>query len=174
MKSKIVYIVFLLWLMLPLQAQVIERHGEYYTMNGEEFISSTAFCGYLRNSNPKLFAEYNRGYRIAMSGWGLFSFGVVATPVSAVMMLMNQDRTEIDPATGQTIVHKASDAWFCGWVTCLAIASVSLCVSFPLLGVGYHRMHQSIDAHNAAQTNALQAYWSLEIKTGGVGLAYHF
>lgn len=175
MNPKIIVILSLLWLALGAQAQVIERHGEHYKTDNATFASTTAFRGYIKNTDSELFEEYNKGYKVAMSGWGLFSFGVVAAPVSAIMMLLNQDKTELDPLTGQLIVHQERpEAWFGGWVTCLTVASAAFCASIPLLGVGYHRMHKAVDVHNAKQTGSQQAYWSVEINPAAIGLAYHF
>ena len=170
-------LLFLLWgLSIASFAQVIERRGNRYTADNVVYANSTAFRGYLKNTNPDLFAGYNKGYKMAMTGWGLFAFGVAATPVSTFMLFVNQDRVETDPITGQKTFSTPfpPKAWFGGWVTCVALASTALGASFPLLGVGYHKMHKSVDSYTTRHAGTPQAYWSVELNSDGLGMAYHF
>ena len=45
----------------------IVRKGDRYTVNGITYINSTEFRGYLKNTNPDLFAQYNKGYKLGMA-----------------------------------------------------------------------------------------------------------
>ena len=154
--------------------QSIVRKGEVYFVDGTPN-NSTAFNAYLKNTNPELFAQYNKGYQIAMSGWGLFAVGVPAIPISVMMMMANQDNGgyPFDPVKDAQY-RQARERWGIGWCVGLSLAGAAAAASIPLLAVGYHKMHKSVDTYSAAQVSAPQTYWTMEIKPDGIGLACHF
>ena len=157
------------------QSQEIVRHGNRYSVGDESYASSMAFRGYLKNTNHSLFTEYNKGYKAAMTGWGLLAFGSAVPPVSTFMLMANQAVVRTNPQTGELVIHQAPpDLWFGGWLTCIILGAGAFCTSIPLLGVGYHKMHTAVDAYSIRQTQNVSAYWTINMKSDGIGLAYHF
>ena len=157
--KKISIFLLLLTITLCAHAQVIERHGDRYTVDGVTYSTSTSFRNnYLKPYNAELYAQYNKGYNLASGGWGLLSTGVAITTVSAVMMFPNGHVSQIFPL----------------WALVASVGTLVTCASIPMLGVGYHRMHEAVDAYNAGKMPTLQAYWSFELAPASVGLALHF
>ena len=173
--KRILLILYLVTLFVAANGQEIVRSGNHYLVGDENYATSTAFRGYLQNTNHELFAQYNQGYNLAMSGWGLLAFGTAVTPVSTFMLFMNQDRTYYNHETGKINVAQAPpEAWFGGWLTCVILGAGAFCASFPLLGVGYHRMHTVVDEYSVRQTGGVSAYWTINMKPDGIGIACHF
>ena len=175
MKTKCLVLFLLVSLSGMVSAQVIERHGDRYTVGDVTYATSTSFRNYyLKPNNPELFSEYDKGYKLAVGGWTMFSFGIVSVPISTFMLFINQDATSVDPNTGEQVVHTAfpPEAWFAGWLSCALISSAAICASIPMLGVGYHKMHQSVDSYNAKQQPL--TYWSFDVRANEIGFTYHF
>ena len=155
----------------------IVRHGDRYTVEGMTYINSTEFRGYLKNINPEVFAQYDKGFRIGMAGWGLLAYGTVMMPISAFMFIITRAHPD-EPVTNQSTTYETYDGGidpaFGIWISSFALASAALCVSIPLLGVGYHKMHKSVDDYNVSHRAAPQTYWSIQVSGNGIGVAYNF
>lgn len=160
----------------PAQSCIV-RKGDRYTVNDVTYYNSTEFRGYLKNTNPEVFAQYDQGYRIGMTGWGLFVYGTVMMPISAFMFIITRAHPD-EPVTNQSTTYETYDGGidpaFGIWISSFALASAVLCVSIPLLGVGYHKMHKSVDDNNVSHRAAPQTYWSIQLSGNGIGVAYNF
>ena len=157
--KKIIIFLFLSIMTLGAQSQIIERHGDRYTVDGVTYSTSTSFRNnYLKPYNAELYAQYNKGYKLAVGGWGLLGSGVVISTVGAVMMFPGGHVSQIFPV----------------WALVASVGALATCASIPMLGVGYHRMHEAVDAYNAGKMPTPQAYWSFELAPASVGLALHF
>ena len=153
--KKLVFLLSFLGLVLSAQGQEIVRTGDRYTVGGQTYYNSTAFRGYLKNTNPDLFAQYDQGYKFGMAGWGLFAFGVVAFPTGALWF-----RTQLGPALGPVQ---------------MTLGGIALIEGITFLGIGYHKMHKAVDVYNLSQTpTAPQTYWSIRTSSNGIGVAYNF
>ena len=154
----------------------IVRKGDRYTVNGITYINSTEFRGYLKNTNPDLFAQYNKGYKLGMAGWGLLAYGTAMMPTSFILSLFHHDTPDVDPITGKEDYHHEEDArWSKGWCSSFAIAAAALAASIPMLGIGYYKMHKSVDVYNVSlQRAAPQTFWSIQLSGNGIGVAYNF
>ena len=173
--KRVLAILFLFASVFAANGQEIVRQGNHYLVGDESYATSKAFRGYLKNSDHELFAQYNQAYKLGMSGWGLLAFGTAVTPISTVMLFMNQDATRINPETGETIVVQNNpNAWFGGWLSCVILGAGAFCASIPLLGVGYHRMHTTVDEYSVRQTSGVSAYWTINMNPDGIGIACHF
>ena len=158
----------------PSQSCIV-RKGDRYTVDGVTYINSTEFRGYLKNTNPEVFTQYDKGYRIGMAGWGLFAYGVAMTPPSFIMCLVHPDKPEFDPITGKrNYDREAVEAWSKGWCSSFAIATAALGAGITLLGVGYYKMHKSVDVYNISRQPQPQAFWSIKASGNGIGVAYNF
>ena len=69
--KRFLLILFLFAIIFAANGHEIVRQGNRYLVGDENYATSTAFRGYLQNTNHELFAQYNQGYKLAMSGWGL-------------------------------------------------------------------------------------------------------
>lgn len=132
----------------------IVRKGDRYTVNGVTYINSTEFRGYLKNTNPELFAQYNQGYKLGMAGWGLLSFGIVLG-ATLYPWIYTQVLILTMPLQG-------------------ALGGAAMIAGISLLGVGYYKMHKSVDAYNVSLQPAPQTYWSIQVSGNGIGVAYNF
>ena len=83
----------------------IVRHGDRYTVEGMTYINSTEFRGYLKNINPEVFAQYDKGFRIGMAGWGLLAYGTVMMPISAFMFIITRAHPD-EPVTNQSTTYE--------------------------------------------------------------------
>jgi len=158
----------------PSQSCIV-RKGDRYTVDGVTYINSTEFRGYLKNTNPEVFTQYDKGYRIGMAGWGLFAYGAAMMPISFIFSLAHNDAPEIDPRTGVGKYNREQDeAWSKVWCSSFAIATAALGAGITLLGVGYYKMHQSVDVYNVSRQPQPQAFWSIKASGNGIGVAYNF
>ena len=137
----------------PMQSSIV-RKGDRYTVNSITYYNSTAFRGYLKNTNPELFAQYNQGYKLGMAGWGLLSFGIVLG-ATLYPWIRTQVLILTMPLQG-------------------ALGGAAMIAGISLLGVGYHKMHKSVDAYNVSLQPAPQTYWSIQVSGNGIGVAYNF
>ncbi len=160
----------------PLQSCIL-RYGDQYTVGSTIYENSTAFRNYLKNTNHEILSQYDNGYRIGMTGWGLFVYGTVMMPISAFMFIITRAHPD-EPVTNQSTTYETYDGGidpaFGIWISSFALASAALCVSIPLLGVGYHKMHKSVDDYNVSHRAAPQTYWSIQVSGNGIGVAYNF
>ena len=158
----------------PSQSCIV-RKGDRYTVDGVTYINSTEFRGYLKNTNPEVFTQYDKGYRIGMAGWGLFAYGVAMMPISFMFSIVQDNGPEIDPMTGERRYDpKLKAAWSNGWWSSFIIATAALGAGITLLGVGYYKMHQSVDVYNVSRQPQPQAFWSIKASGNGIGVAYNF
>ena len=153
--KKLVFLLSFLGLVLSAHGQKIARSGNSYMAGGQTYYNSTEFRGYLKNTAPDLFAQYNQGYKLGMAGWGLFAFGVVAFPTGALWF-----RTQLGSVLGPVQ---------------MTLGGIALIEGITFLGIGYHKMHKAVDVYNLSQTTtAPQTYWSIRTSSNGIGIAYNF
>ena len=171
--------VLIIWLLLlavsAAHGQVIVRTGNHYQVGETTYCTSTAFRGYLKNTRPELFAQYNKGYKTAMVGWGLFAVGVAAVPLGVMGMMSNQDNppafmTKEDWANYRK-QHDLITALFASQV---GIGGSMAAAGIVMLSVGYHKMHHAVDVYGVPQTEAPQASWGINLTGNGIGLVCHF
>lgn len=137
----------------PAQSYIV-RKGDRYTVNSITYYNSTAFRGYLKNTNPELFAQYNQGYKLGMAGWGLLSFGIVLG-ATLYPWIRTQVLILTMPLQG-------------------ALGGAAMIAGISLLGIGYYKMHKAVDAYNVSLRPAPQTYWSIQVSGNGIGVAYNF
>ena len=104
------------------QAQQVQscivRNGDRYTVDGMTYINSSEFRGYLKNTNPEVFAQYDKGFRIGMAGWGLLAYGTAMMPTSFILSLFHHDTPDVDPITGKedywvSAITRCTNLWMC-------------------------------------------------------------
>ena len=87
--KRFLIITFLLTIIFAANGQEIVRQGNKYFVGDKNFATSTAFRGYLKNTNHELFAQYNQGYKMAMSGWGLLAFGTAEEQLALLQEMLH-------------------------------------------------------------------------------------
>ena len=173
--KKLVFLLSFLGLVLSAHGQEIVRTGNRYTVDGQTFYNSTAFRGYLKNTSPELFAQYNQGYKLGMAGWGLLAAGAVVMPLGFMEMALNHN-----DASGKTLQERADDRTRYHQKEAIYEAQMLLgagmaAAGVVLLGFGYHKMHKAVDTYNVSQVSASpQTYWSINASANGLGVAYNF
>lgn len=153
MKRNIIFGLLLL-MVATASAQVVERHDNRYVADGHTYCTSTAFRGYLKNTSPELFAQYNKGYTTAMVGWGLFAFGAATGATSGLWLITQLGGTAIPVQA--------------------AIGGAAMIAGIGMLGVGYHKMHRVVDVYGVPQAETPQAYWNINLTGNGIGLVCNF
>lgn len=142
------------------------RHGNTY-MVADQRMHSRAYRGYLKNTCPEAYGQFERGYKTAMVGWGLFAAGPVLTGSTFVPFLGASFGYDPNHTAAQERKRQAVE-YSCFGLTCLGGA---LCVSgIVCLGVGYGQMHHTASHRNCGTV----AYLTLEKRPNEIGLALHF
>jgi len=152
--KRILLILSLVTLFVAANGQEIVRSGNHYLVGDENYATSTAFRGYLQNTNHELFASYNQAYKLGMSGWGLLAFGT-ATGATSALWIFTQLGGIMAPVQA-------------------AIGGAAMIAGTTMLCVGYQRMHKVVDDYSVQKTSGISAYWTINMKPDGIGLAYHF
>jgi len=155
--------------------QTIMRVGNKYTVDSVTYSGSAAFRGYLKNTNPDLYKQFDEAYKLSRIGWGLFGAGLAVIPISVLAMDAVQKR-ETALITQQSENGKG---WTNDKIALLfasqALIGAGVAVSgVMILGFGYRNMHRSVDAYNISRNPESQAFWSINASSYGVGIAYHF
>lgn len=174
-RRKVLIILSFLLAVGAAHGQEIVRTGDRYLVGETTYCTSTAFRGYLKNTSPEVFAQYNKGYKTAMVGWGLLAVGVAAVPLGVMGMMANQDNppafmTEEEWANYRKL-HEMITALFASQV---GIGGGMAAAGIVMLGVGYHKMHHVVDEYGVPQAEAPQAYWNISLTGNGIGLVCNF
>lgn len=144
------------------------RHGEKYLVD-QDVMSSRAYRGYLKNTCPEAFAQFDKGYKTAMAGWGLFAGGpVLAVGVGFPMAFL----TSFSPLPPEER-HGVNGANVAGW-SLVAVGGAAFVASFPCLGVGYGKMHRASRRYNTSCAKQSAPYLTLQTSGQDIGVALHF
>lgn len=157
----------------PLQPTV--RVGEKYKV-GSEVMNARAYRGYLQNTCPSAFSQYDNGYKTAMAGWGLLAGGpVLAVGIGFPMALLGGfGGSAYPPGEAPSSIRRSSTAMIVVGYSSIAIGGAAFVASFPCLGVGYSRMHKAAKVYNTSCANQPTTYWTFQTTGDGMGLALHF
>lgn len=143
------------------------RWGNKYIV-GTETLNKRAYRGYLQNTCPEAFAQFDKGYKTAMAGWGLFGAGPVMVGVGFPFFLGAS--FGYDPENTPEFERRRKATCFsCLGLTCLggaAFVSGIVCIS-----VGYSQMHQAADLYNNTQRST---YLTIGGQGNQLSLALHF
>lgn len=151
------------------------RLGNKYIV-GTETLNKRAYRGYLQNTCPEAFSHFDKGYKTAMAGWGLFGAGPVLSLCVGFPMYITSDPCghyshNMSQEERDALYHRSEvQGGFALGFICLGAASfVSgiVCVS-----VGYSQMHQAADIYNHYSQHS--TYLTIEGQGNQVSLALHF
>lgn len=147
---------------------MLQRDGNTYIYAGEK-MNTKDYAEFLSTRNQPAYQQFMNGYKLQKTGWVLFGVGTGVAALGAAMLAIAPTMLDpMKPDMGGAMMTIAG-ATFLG-----AGATLDL-VAIPMLGVGYSRMHKSVDTYNIAQpTTYNQPYWTIHTNQNGVGLALHF
>lgn len=174
MKTKHFLLFFLMVLPMLAVGQVqdssasitVVRKGNTY-MVGDLRMNKQAYRGYLKNTCPEAYSQFDRGYKTAMAGWGLFAAGPALVGGSSMFWIgasFGYDPNNT-PAQERHRVAVFSSNFALTCLGCASFVSGIVC-----LGVGYGQMHRTTGNLNCNPTT----YWTIEKRPNEIGLAWHF
>lgn len=147
---------------------ILEQNGVKTQMDKD------AYVRFIQSSCPAAYKEYKKGTRLMGSGWGLFAGGIVTTLCIGVPLYYATNDYYI--YDGYAYYHRTSRySMINAGISMMVIGSTATITSIPLLGVGYHKMHNSHDVYNV-QCGMRNRSVSLngQVSTDGIGLALCF
>lgn len=151
------------------------RKGEKY-MVGQDAMNARAYRGYLKNTCPEAFDQFDKGYKTAMAGWGLFAGGpVLAVGIGfPIAFIGGFAGSAYPPNERPASVRRTGIAMRTIGYSFVAIGGAAFLASFPCLGVGYSKMHGASRLYNTSCAKQPTAYWTLQTLGSDVGIALHF
>ncbi len=137
--------------------EYITRTGERYTYKGH-VMQADIYANFLENNCPSAFQVFKKGHAIAYTGIVFLSIGV---------------GLELGTLIGSAIAGGYTDASLPLLYCALGFTAASI----PLVIIGYHKMHQSVDIFNQSCANNIShnhSYWSINASQRGIGLVLNF
>ena len=161
---------------LSLSSDNVLRNGNTYFYTGQS-MNKREYRDFLSTRCTPAYELFNKGYRLANAGWGLFGSGL-AIEVAGVGMIcaafiQGNSNTNGDLSTGLGNVAGMSFMFAFGTIVC-ATGGILEVASIPMLCVGYSRMHNSVDVYNIEVHKQPALSLGVSSSTNGVGLALRF
>ena len=158
------------------QNAMLERYGNTYYYGRDAMSQRQMLDWYAQQNCQAAYLQFAKGQRMAATGWTFLGLGVAMHIGSAVCGGMSVYKTW-DYYGNSSSTTKSSEMYG------LVAASIGLGVvggafelaCVPLLVVGYHKMHSSVDTYNVScPTAQTQPYWTIQSSSNGLGLALNF
>lgn len=151
------------------------RRGERYIVD-MDVMNARAYRGYLKNTCPEAFDQFDKGYKTAMAGWGLFAGGPVLAvgagfPVAFVGGFAG---SAYPPEERPESIRRTGIAMRTIGYSFIAIGGAAFVASFPCLGVGYSKMHRASRLYNTSCAKQSTPYWTMQTSGHDIGVALHF
>ncbi len=154
----------------------VERMGNTYVCDGFE-MSKREYRDFLYSRSPLAYDEFIRGYKLSTAGWVVFGVGLGAESLglwflcgATALLGSGSDGSW----TGAFIVLFGSIYAIAMGVSLSAAGGVLLLASVPMLGVGYSRMHKSVDVYNVNLRSEATLSFGITSSENSVGLALRF
>lgn len=185
----------------PIQDEVIEEHaeepaedfypliceGNTYYYNEQAMEQKDMLDWYARQNCQAAYEHFRSARKVATAGWVFLGIGV-AMDISAIACYAtyfwqryNDSGTYSSASatnrltTWQRNPNYTPNPLYSAAVGLTVGAILFEAASVPLLVVGYHKMHSSVDVYNVECGGAQeQAYWTLQTSGNGLGLALNF
>lgn len=152
----------------PDSASLVTRDANKYIANGE-IMNKKAFMGFLKSRDAIAYKQFRTGYNLSLAGWVLLACGI---PIMATGYVMTKEYMLEEALTLGYIGNKGKiyAAFFTTILSCAATVSGIVC-----LGVGYARMHNTVNTYNASITNRKPVVtFNLQSSRDGLGIAMRF
>lgn len=154
----------------------IERMGNTYVCDGFE-MSKREYRDFLYSRSPLAYDEFIRGYKLSTAGWVVFGVGLGAESLglwflcgATALLGSSSDGSW----TGAFIVLFGSIYAVVMGVSLSVAGGVLLLASVPMLGVGYSRMHKSVDVYNVNLRQEATLSFGITSSENSVGVALRF
>ncbi len=144
------------------------RKGEKY-MVGQDAMNARAYRGYLKNTCPEAFDQFDKGYKTAMAGWGLFAGGPVLAVGIGFPMAFLTSFSPYPPEERHGVRWTVATGY-----SLVALGGAAFVASFPCLGVDYSNMHRAYRLYNTSCANQSTTYLTLQTAGHDIGVALHF
>lgn len=159
--------------------------GNSYYYGSQKIEESQLLDFYAQQNCQAAYDQYAQGQRMVKAGWALLGVGAaldLGATVSACLYICGElDLITADTNGGRRMRAQTAEASFDregAFIAMLALgagASVFEMACVPLLVVGYHKKHDSVDVYNVINTTAkVQPYWAIQASQNGLGLALKF
>lgn len=136
---------------------ILEQNGMKTQMDKE------AYLRFVQSACPAAYDEYRTGVRRMKSGWGLLAGGVTTTMFIGM------------PLALCSAFYTDTNVMLAAGLSMIAVGSVAMAASVPLLCVGFHKMHNSHEEYNeqcAKRDGNISL--SAQVSADGIGLALRF
>lgn len=116
---------------------------------------------------PYIYDQFRKGLKTSNIGWGLFGAGFAVGILGVALYRTNIYLDEYDNYRGYVTPEGP---------VLVAIGTIALIASVPTISVGYSKMHKAAHAYNTVcnSTSHVTPYWSLQISSHMIGIAYNF
>lgn len=157
--------------------------GNTYYYNGQAMDQGDMLEWYARQNCQAAYEQFYSARKMTIAGWVFLGIGAameVGAGVCAATYIWQRYEsskssanrlTALQENPNYTPLHPLQTTAI--GLTVSALAFEAACV--PLLVVGYHRMHSSVDVYNEECVTAQsRPYWTLQTSANGLGLALNF
>lgn len=158
------------------QEALLECHGNTYFCGKEAMSRRQMLDWYAQRNCQAAYMQFAKGQRMANAGWAFLGIGVAMDLGSAVCAGMYVYKT-VDYCVNSSSSTKESElyGYLASSIGLGVVGGAFELACVPLLVVGYHKMHSSVDVYNVSCSLAkTQPYWSIQSSKNGLGLALNF
>ena len=157
------------------QASRLVCDGNTYIYGGVEMSQSQMLDWYAQHNCQAAYDHFQKGLKMIRAGWTFLGIGAaldLGAITCGVIYLADVYSPKKAPAKARAYNIDPMQAAAVG-LGVGALAFELACV--PLLVVGYHKMHSSVNVYNVSCSTAqVRPYWTLQASGNGLGLAYKF
>ena len=152
----------------PNDTLLTRRHGVY--MYDNQLMNEQEYKSFLKINCPDAYKEFNLGQNCVIAGWTLFSVCIPSTIIATFGWLSHMG-WGTPPDRRETEEYKRMMRQGMTSLSFIPISFAGFAASIPLLSVGYHKKHHSVDTFNG---KCPQADISMQVSENGLGVAVTF
>lgn len=179
--KKILVILAAVVLAMPMVAQeaqanaaMLHMDGNTYYYGDQKLSNSELLNFYAQQNCQEAYDQFRKARQVTTAGWAFLGIGGaldVGAIVCAALYIRDRQNGNV-PATGNPMDADTYAAMI--GLTLSATAFELACI--PMLVVGYHKQHSSVDTYNqsCAKASAAKPYWAIQASENGLGLAFKF
>lgn len=175
--KKILVILAAVVLAMPMVAQEAQANAAMLHMDGNTYyygqqkLSNSELLNFYAQQNCQAaYDQFVKARKLTTAGWVFLGIGG-ALDISAGVCAGLYLRDGM-PATKNPM----DSPYYAAMVGLVLGATAFELACIPMLVVGYHKQHSSVDVYNesCAKTASARPYWTLQASENGLGLAFKF
>ena len=145
------------------QTPILECHGNTYFYGREAMTQRQMLDWYAQHNCQAAYLQFEQGQKMANAGWACLGVSAAChVGLWACLGIAMYGEADFEKLMWASYGLAAGHAAF-----------GAACI--PLLIVGHHKMHGSVDRYNVSCSMAkAQPYWSVQASNNGLGLALNF